>query len=271
MTVLREPPFPLPSRNRKPSTDLTGVKGARSRAQVHPGFLEALEAGCVESRTHVEQMAITMSRLLAQTFPKLTVGLAIDDLPFITRLRVIGRLLHEQMGHELVRSDSCWVSDTVRGWIAMGIAEDEGTNLVGLLTRLSPFARDHHFAVREWAWLAARPAVVARPIETIALLGPFLASADPYDRRFAVELTRPRSVWGSHIAELKAYPEAAEAALGRLRCEPHPYVRKSIANWLSDAARSRPDWSRRIAQSWLNECECADTRLIVRASLRGAS
>ncbi len=260
--------FPLPSRNGMASADLASVKGARSKAEVQPAFLEALEAGCSESRTHVEQMAMTMSRLVAATFPNLTVGVAIDDLPFITRLRVIGGLIREQTAHKLIQSDACWVSDTVRGWIAMGIAAEEGENLVGLLTRLGPFARDHHFAVREWAWLAARPAVVARPIEALALLSPFLASLDPYDRRFAVEVTRPRSVWGSHIAEFKAHPEAAEAALWQLKCDPHRYVRKSVTSWLRDAARSRPDWAQKVAQTWLDECECPHTRLIVRASLR---
>jgi hypothetical protein len=53
--------------------------GARSKSEVHPGFLEALEAGCVESRTHVEQMAMTMSRLCAHAFPALTLGTQITS------------------------------------------------------------------------------------------------------------------------------------------------------------------------------------------------
>jgi len=245
--------------------------GARSKSEVDPGFLKALEAGCAESRTHVEQMTMTMSWLCARTFPDLAVGPAIDALPFIARLRFFGRCLAEQMPQELTRSDACWVSDTVRGWIAMGIAAEEGNSLVGLLTRLRPFARDHHFAVREWAWLAARPAVVAGPTEALVMLSPFRASPDAFERRFAVEVTRPRSVWGSHIEEFKANPEAAEAGLSELKCEPHPYVRRSISNWLRDAGRTRPDWTRRVGQTWLDECRCKATLAIVRPAMRAVS
>lgn len=263
--------LPLLSPSGAASADFAMVKGARSKAEVDPAFLEALEAGRVESRTHIEQMAMRMSRLLAHAFPEVTVGVSIDDVPFITRFRLVGGLLREQAPQELLRSDACWVSDTVRGWIAMGIAVEEGDDLVGLLTRLRPFARDHHFAVREWAWLAARPAVVARPNEAIVMLSQFRASPDPFERRFAVELTRPRSVWGSHIAQFKANPEAAEAALSELKCEPHPYVRKAISNWLRDAARTRPEWTRRVGNAWLDECRCADTVAIVGPALRAVS
>jgi 3-methyladenine DNA glycosylase AlkC len=233
--------------------------------------LDALEVGCVESRTHVEQMCMSMSKLAARAFPDVKLGYQVDDIPFIARFRFIGHRLNESLGDSLIRSDICWVSDTVRGWIAMAVAADRGRPLRDVLIELQPFARDHHFAVREWAWLAARPAVVESPREAVAVLRPYFSSADAYDRRFAVELTRPRSVWGRHIDEFKRHPELVEDTLALLMCDPHRYVRRSVANWLRDASRSRPDWTQKVAQAWRDECACSATTDIVRGTFGSPS
>jgi len=252
---------------------LTG--GARSRREVDPNYQALLEAGVAQSRTHVEQMAMSPTALLRRAFPSLEVDdRQLESAPFIARLRLTGSLLREQLGDDLDRGDQCWISDTIRGWLAMSIASDKQRSLDVVLTGLLPYARDEHFAVREWAWLAARPRVCGQPLEAIRLLVPIVTSPDPLLRRFAVELTRPRSVWGSHIPEFKQTPEQAEPYLSRVRCDPSPYVQTAAANWLNDAARTRPDWVERVTETWSRGCDCrATTRIVARGrrSLRRAA
>ena len=249
--------------------------GARSRREVDPKYLALLDAGVAQSRTHVEQMAMSPTALLRRAFPTLEVDeRQLELVPFIARLRVTGSLLQEKFGDELDRADQCWISDTIRGWLAMSIASDRQRSLKVVLADLLPFARDGHFAVREWAWLAARPRVCGQPHEAIRLLAPIVASPDALLRRFAIELTRPRSVWGSHIPAFKETPEQAELYLSTVRCDPSPYVQTAAGNWLNDAARTRPDWVERITDTWSRECDCrATTRIVTRGrrSLRRAA
>jgi 3-methyladenine DNA glycosylase AlkC len=230
-------------------------RGARSKDAVHPLFLDYLEAGVVESRTHVEQMAMSMGQLLRNTFPDVD-ATGVDALPFITRLREIGGRIHRQ-GGAISQSDRCWLSDTVRGWLALSIVANKDASTSEVIQQLRPFARDHHFAVREWAWLAARPRVVAEAAEALRCLAECFRSEDARERRFAIEATRPRSVWGSHAPTLVRYPELAEASLTWVRCETDPYPLAALQNWLSDARRSRPDWVAKLTSRWAAECDCA--------------
>jgi 3-methyladenine DNA glycosylase AlkC len=238
----------------------TGSKGARSRSSVDPAFLMALETGTVQSRTHVEQMSMSMSRLMSRTFPLADLA-GVDGLPFISRLREAGSRVGQAYREDLHSADSCWISDTVRGWLAMSVAADNQRQISVLVARLRPFARDHHFAVREWAWLALRPRVVDDPIGALEALLPLASSQHPFERRFALEATRPRSVWGKHIELFKVEPERGAELLEATRCDPDAYVRTAVANWLNDVARSRPDFVRSRVDQWAACCPSTDAVL----------
>lgn len=228
-----------------------------------------LEAGVAQSRTHVEQMSMSSCTLLRRVFPELDFDpVAYEAVPFIARLRLTGSMLRAKFGDEIERPDICWISDTVRGWVAMSIASDKSRPLADVIAKLLPSARDHHFAVREWAWLAARPLVLERPTEALRILAPVVSSPDSLERRFAVEVTRPRSVWGSHIREFKDAPEQAADLLDAVRCDPSGYVRTAVGNWLNDASKSRPDWVIGTTDRWLDECRCPATLQIVRRGRR---
>jgi 3-methyladenine DNA glycosylase AlkC len=249
--------------------------GARSRREVDPNYLALLDAGVAQSRTHVEQMSMSPTALLRRAFPSLEVDKRqLESAPFIARLRITGSMLRESLSTDIDRADQCWISDTVRGWLAMSIAADHKRSLAVVITDLLPYASDRHFAVREWAWLAARPNVCEQPQEALRILAPVIASRDPLLRRFAVELTRPRSVWGSHIREFKEAPEQAERYLSSVRCDASSYVQTAAGNWINDVARTRPDWVERITETWSRECDCRATTRIVkrgRRSLRRAA
>jgi 3-methyladenine DNA glycosylase AlkC len=236
---------------------------------VDPRYLELLDSGVAQSRTHVEQMAMSPTALLRRAFPSLSFDeRQFEALPFITRLRVTGSLLRSEYGPDLDQVDRCWVSDTVRGWLAMSIASDEERSLDQVIRDLLQYARDDHFAVREWAWLAARPVVCRRPQAALEVLADVVQSTDPRERRFAIELTRPRSVWGSHIREFKVAPEQAAFLLNAVRCDSSGYVRTAVGNWLNDAAKSRAEWVTALTDAWLEDCDCPATAAIVRRGRR---
>jgi 3-methyladenine DNA glycosylase AlkC len=155
--------------------------------------------------------------------------------------------------------------------VAFALAARHGSDLEALFPALRPLAADPHFGVREWAWLAARPAIVAKPMEALALLALWTGEEDENLRRFASESTRPRGVWCSHIAELKADPEPGRALLEPLKADPSKYVRDSVANWLNDAAKTCPEWVLSVTDMWLVDAEKETAALVKRArrSIKG--
>lgn len=200
-----------------------------------------LEAGRVSTATHVEHMALDQGALWAAAFP----GLAehrrrFGGLTFIDRLRLGGALLYEAHGRR------AWArptgeADTVRAWRAFSIAAAD-LPLEEALAAARPFAEDDHFAVREWAWLAVRDTVRADPPAAVRWLSPTLLAGTTRWRRFASEVTRPRSVWGRHIGLFKAEPWLAEPVLVPLLAEADRYVLVSVTNWLNDVCGQHPAW-----------------------------
>jgi len=157
-------------------------------------------------------------------------------------------------------------SDTVRGWAAFANAWTVRTADTGqALDSQLRFATDRHFGVREWAWLALRPQLAGDLQHSLALLHHHSSHADPLIRRFCVEILRPRGVWCEHIARLKTEPEIAEALLLPLLAEADKYPQDSVANWLNDASKTRPDWVRQLFERYPPSCK-ASMRIFNRAT-----
>ena len=133
-------------------------------------------------------------------------------------------------------------SDTVRGWAAYLLGLDSSTSLEDKLLRIWPLADDPHFGVREWAWLALRPAISLDIRKSIQLLLPWTTNESENIRRFAIESTRPRGVWAKHIQALKTQPAIGEPLLDQVMQDNARYVQNSCANWLNDAAKSDAQW-----------------------------
>jgi 3-methyladenine DNA glycosylase AlkC len=159
-------------------------------------------------------------------------------------------------------------SDAVRQWCVYAVNNpSSAVSLEDLLVATIPFAVDSHMSVRECAWMAFRPFLMKRLDEGLRLLAAVARSHDPRARRFAVEVSRPRSVWGRHSTALKKDPELGRPILEAVRGETNRYTQLSVGNWLNDASKSRPDWVRALCDQWSCDSDRA-TNWMARRGLR---
>ena len=102
----------------------------------------------------------------------------------------------------------------------------------------------------------------------LVLIEPWTVDTDANVRRCAIEATRPRGVWTAHCDALKERPERAELLLEPVRSDASDYVRRSVANWVNDASKSRPDWARALCARWMRESPTPETRWTTHHALR---
>ena len=249
---------------------MTLRKGAASRAAIPPATLAALNAGSMAAATLAECLAVDHAVLMRTAFPALPEAAiaAMRDAAgqgITRRMACAAALLEAHLGPHGASVAAAHPSDTVRGWAAFMIGRAAGLDLAARLVALGPLADDPHFGVREWAWLALRPHVVAETPVAIRLLRPWTAEASANLRRFAVEATRPRGVWAAHVPALRRDPDAGRALLDPLRADPARYVQDSVANWINDAAKDHPDWARALCEGWRATGDAATARICARA------
>ena len=238
-------------------------KGASKMSALAPEILEQLEAGRLEIATLTEGLAIRMDVLMRAVAPSIPLDQFDNNAGVVARMANAGMLFRNHLSadalHEMVRHPS----DTVRGWAAFAIGQDINISGQDRIAAMRPFAADTHFGVREWAWMAVRAIMVTDTEMAINALAPWALDADPNIRRFASEATRPRGVWAASIPLLRASPELALSILSPLRFDPTRYVEDSVANWLNDAGKDKPEWLVALLHQW--STEGVGARLISRA------
>ena len=253
-------------------------KGARRIADIPADIRAAIDSGQIATVNLVEFLSADLNILLPSVAAQIgldpqhpAILAAVDRLPGLKPMQ-----RHPAAAQALwaagANQSPAWqrlashASDLARQWAALQISFDSALDLDQTLQLIRPFAADRHFGVREFAWMALRPAIVQAPLSAIALLQPWVHEGDPNLRRFASEATRPRGVWCAHIEMLKSQPEAGLPLLEPLRADASKYVQDSVANWLNDAAKSRPQWTQAVCRRWLEEnCSKATQRICQRA------
>jgi 3-methyladenine DNA glycosylase AlkC len=246
-------------------------KGAVRIADIPPDILAPLNAGTLETATLAESLAVDFRTLLKAAAPELKpaeVERLVPSAGVTERMRMAGAILFDRFGANGYQRFATHPSDTVRGWGAYLLAADTAVKLKTRLERIRMLAADPHFGVREWAWLAVRPAVAAELPAAIKLLTPWTRDRAEGVRRFATEVTRPRGVWCVHLDSLKQDPEPGLPLLEPLRADPHKYVQDSVANWLNDASKTRPDWVTDLCERWLAESASPHTARICQRARR---
>jgi len=236
--------------------------------------LAHINGASLETANLAEILRVDFAALMRAALPQIG-GQAIAQmqargtLGILKRMAFAGQLIWQTLGEAAFAPLQNHRSDTARGWACFMLGAQPAMALDVLLQRIRPFADDAHFGVREWAWLAIRPQLAAQLDTSIAHLAQWTAHASPRIRRFASEALRPRGVWASHINVLKENPQIALPVLQPLRSDSATYVQDSVANWLNDAAKTRPDWVRQLCRQWCDELpDSPHTRRIAQRALR---
>jgi len=263
------------------SIDLTTRKGARRLSDVPRPVLKALAAGTIQTVNLMEWLAADMAALARCVSnqvqsPSLRTALhkvadQVRNLSITARLATIGRAIAGAVP-DLHDADFKFLadhpSDLVRQWACYAVNGSQIRLSLGDRLRLTlPFAADQNMTVREAAWMAFRPHILPCVEEAVVLLEPLTRDPNAFVRRFAVEVTRPRSVWGLHCEHLKRRPQEALSLLENVRQDVARYVQLAVGNWLNDASKSQPEWVIEICERWSAEGN-PHTAAITRRGLR---
>lgn len=268
--------------HRDKKMDQVKRKGSKTVAGIPPALLEQLNRGEIETANLVEWLAIDSSILLQTVLeqcnrtdylPATLAAIAALKKPTITlRNATIGELLLQQAttakDENLFSILSHHPADMVRCWATYMIGLHPTYSPLEKLNAIQAFAADTHFGVRETAWMAVRPTIIANLSLSLETLLPWTLNANENIRRFATESIRPRGVWCAHIEMLKNNPALALPLLENLRNDPTKYVQDSVANWLNDASKTQPDFVRNLCAQWLKESNTKATTYIVKKAMR---
>lgn len=246
---------------------------ARRVRDVTPERIALLNGGTAEAATLTECLVVDFAALMRTSLPGIgqdaIIGMEQMAGEGISRRMVrASQLIHDHMGATVIEELSRHASDTVRGWACFIVGTTEGRTLCQRLSLIRPLADDHHFGVREWAWMAVRPHIANELDDAIEQLAGWTGQGSERLRRFASEATRPRGVWCTHISALRQKPELALPILEPLRADPSAYVQDSVGNWLNDAGKDRKDWVRDLTSRWLEESGGPATSRICKRGLR---
>lgn len=235
--------------------------------------LDELNSGMAETSHLTECLAVDFVKLMNHIFPEYACSFetSLGQLKNGGITKRVAMAAEMIVGCEGMRSWQVLAehpSDTVRGWACFMVGCMKDWSLETCLDQIKVLADDHHFGVREWAWLALRNRIIQEPEKAIFVLTKWTSSPSQNIRRFASEATRPRGVWCAHFEFLKHKPEHALSLLTPLKSDSHRYVQDSVANWLNDASKTRPDWVKELCQSWISENNCSETSYICKRAQR---
>lgn len=266
------------------SEEIINRKGARKGSDIPHDVLILLSQGEIESVNLTEWLTVNHMTLLQHVLPSLGLD---DHLDYVSSevakqksesgmkaIRLIGHLLDEVLQEEneekqveVIQACSRHISDSVRCWAAY-MNKQRSSSLEEKLAYIQPFAADHHFGVREIAWMSVRESLSDQLDQSIEYLTEWAKSEDENIRRFSVESIRPRGVWTKHIELLKQEPERALPILDDLKSDPSTYVQDSVGNWLNDASKTQPNWVKSLCEQWSKDSNTKATSRIVKKAKR---
>ncbi|MCP1996834.1 DNA alkylation repair protein [Flavobacterium sp. HSC-61S13] len=113
---------------------------------------------------------------------------------------------------------------------------------------------------------AVRPFIIKYPDQMLHQM--LLWSKHPSHkvRRFSSEGSRPKLPWSMALPQLQKDPSPTFKILQNLMQDPHPWVRKSVANHLNDISKDHPDKVMAFAEQWKGMSK--ETDAIIKHGLR---
>jgi 3-methyladenine DNA glycosylase AlkC len=257
-------------------------KGSRSTKDIPAEIMIQLNFGKIETANLVEWLAVDQKILLKNLLQKLNrihyYDSIISDIDALKKQTVntvneaigVGLFKNIQSNNdqEIFSKLAYHLSDCVRCWATYIIGFNENLSISEKLSQIQPFAADAHFGVREICWLATRQSIANNLQESLEILSKWTSNSDENIRRFASEATRPRGVWCTHIEVLKQNPELALSILEPLKSDVSKYVQNSVANWLNDASKTKPEFVIEICKRWKLESNSKETAYICIRALR---
>lgn len=172
-------------------------------------------------------------------------------------LRQVRKQIQEKLSLDLQRqslkvliNSKYWQIRMMVALLASSSASKEGS-VSDYISYIENTANDSHFAVRESAQMALRELLQDFPNDIILIYNEWVKNSNEFTRRCVSESLRPvlvnRRNW------IKEKPKEAMKILKNLNCDPSLYVRKSVANNLSDISRKYPDLVLLTLGEWLSE------------------
>jgi 3-methyladenine DNA glycosylase AlkC len=127
----------------------------------------------------------------------------------------------------------------------------------------------HALTQRFSAEFSIRRFLEHEPERTLARLRAWTRDPSPHVRRLVSEGTRPRLPWAGRLSAFQRDPTPVLELLERLKDDPHPYVRRSVANNLNDIGKDHPVLLVEVARRWLDGAG-PERRRLVEHALRSA-
>ena len=260
------------------SQEILKRKGARKAEEIPQEVIELLDSGKIETVNLTEWLAVDQLAVLKVVLKYLDKEDWYEEfeekvnsqkkISANNNTKVIGEVFSENLDNQLINESlSTHSSDIVRGWACWAICLTK-ESIEELAEVAKYFAADQHFGLREVVIFATKDKFAKELEKSIALLAKWTGDEDENVRRFVAEVLRPTGVWTKKIPALHENPEIGLPLIAPLKSDPSKYVQNSVANWLNDASKSKPDWVKSTCEAWESESDTKATKYIVKRALR---
>lgn len=123
----------------------------------------------------------------------------------------------------------------------------------------------HTLTQRFTAEFAIRPFLQTHPKATLNQLKTWAQDPSAHVRRLVSEGTRPRLPWAGRLPQFQKDPSPVLALLECLKDDPALYVRRSVANNLSDIGKDHPTLLADTARRWLDGASAQRSWIVAHA------
>jgi len=172
------------------------------------------------------------------------------------------RIVLDTLGPELAQGEPVG-SNAFYYWVHGNFVE-----VYGLGHMAESLAAMRAITKRSTSEFAVRPFLAQDLSAVLDYLHDCADDESPHVRRWVSEGTRPFLPWGRRVPALLKEPTLGLGLLEKLRHDPSPYVRTSLANHLNDVSKLRPELAVDTIQAW-TKAHVPEVGWLAKRALRG--